>query len=161
MHRSVFMAVSTLIGALAAHAQTPQPALDLHSAAVIRDACLSHAEDNGQTVAVAVFDQGGNLVTFARLDGTSLAAQDISQWKGRSAAMYRRSTLETREWNAPEAPGIATFQGGLAIFSQEGAPLGGVGVSGAPSAFDEACAAVGLEAAGLLSAPPEAETPDD
>ena len=115
MHRSVFMAVSTLIGALAAHAQTPQPALDLHSAAVIRDACLSHAEDNGQTVAVAVFDQGGNLVTFARLDGTSLAAQDISQWKGRSAAMYRRSTLETREWNAPEAPGIATFQGGLAI----------------------------------------------
>ena len=160
--RTLFLvATATSFTTLAAHAQSAQPTLDLQAAAVIRDACLSHAEENGQTVAVSVFDQGGNLVTFARLDGTSLAAQEISQWKGKSAAMYRRSTLETREWNAPEAPGIATFQGGLAIFSQDGAPLGGVGVSGAPSAFDEACAAVGLEAAGLLSARPEAEAPED
>ncbi|MCI4644636.1 MAG: heme-binding protein [Hyphomonadaceae bacterium] len=140
----------------AAGAQTPQPTLDLHSAAVIRDACLSHAKENSQMVAVAVCDQAGDMMAYARMDGTLPAAADIAQWKGKSAALYQRPTTETAEWNAPEAPHISTFMGGLPIFTGDGAPLGGVGVSGAPSEFDEACGGIGIEAAELFSARPEA-----
>ena len=154
------MAAAMLLASFTANAQTPEPTLDFSSAATIREACLAHAQEHGEAVAVSVYDQAGMLVTYARLDGTLPAAADIALWKGKSAAMYRRPTAETGEWDAPEAPHIATFMGGLPIFSEDGAPLGGVGVSGAPSEFDEACSATGIAAAGLLSSRPAAGSED-
>ena len=44
--------------------------------------------------------------------------------------------------------GESLIEGGVPLFAGD-VPLGGVGVSGAPSAFDAECATVAAEAAGL------------
>ncbi|MND09203.1 hypothetical protein D3C83_323520 [compost metagenome] len=54
----------------------------------------------------------------------------------------------TAEWGRGP-PGLATWEGGLPIFSADGVALGGVGVSGADSAEDAACGKAGIVAAGL------------
>lgn len=136
-----------------AGAQTLRPALDPATADAIRDHCLAHAREAKQGIAVAVFDQGGQLLSFAN-HGATPAAGEIAQWKGRSAATYRQATRDTATWNMATAPLIATAEGGVPLFTKEGAPLGGVGVSGAPSAFDAECGTGAAAAAGLLVSPP-------
>ena len=129
-------------------AQTPRPMLNYASAATIRDACLAWAAERDLAVAVAVFDESGKLLAFAQMDGAASAVGDFAQWKGRSAATIHVASAETANWgNGP--PGLATWEGGLPIFSADGVPLGGVGVSGAESADDVACAKAGITAAGL------------
>ncbi|MEZ0471606.1 heme-binding protein [Luteimonas salinilitoris] len=73
----------------------------------------------------------------------------MAQWKGRSAAIYRRSTRETAAWNVPTAPMIAAMEGGVPLFARDGTAIGGVGVSGAPSEFDAECGTRAAEAASL------------
>ena len=124
-------------------AQTPRPMLDYASAATIRDTCLAWAGQRDMTVAVAVFDESGKLLAFAHMDGAASAVGEFAQWKGRSAATIHVASAETANWgNGP--PGLATWEGGLPIFSADGVPLGGVGVSGAESADDVACAKAGV-----------------
>ncbi|WP_028920300.1 GlcG/HbpS family heme-binding protein [Pseudoxanthomonas suwonensis] len=146
----VVVAVAASLGAAIAplHAQSLRPALDFATADAIRDHCLAAADRAGYTVAVAVFDAGGDLVSFGK-DRTSPAAGAVAQWKGRSAAIYGYSTAQTATWNIPAAPMISTAQGGVPIFTTDGQDLGGVGVSGAPSEFDEACGTAAVQAAGL------------
>ena len=134
-------------------AQTARPMLDYASAAVIRDTCVAWARQRNITIAVAVFDEGGKLLAFAHMDGAPSAVGEFAQWKGRSAATIHVASAETANWgNGP--PGLATWEGGLPVFSADGVPLGGVGVSGAQSAEDVACARAGLAAAGLRDAAP-------
>jgi uncharacterized protein GlcG (DUF336 family) len=132
-------------------AQTARPMLDYASAAAIRDACIDWAAARELEVAVAVFDERGTLMAFALMDGAASAVGDYAQWKGRSAAMIHVASAETAEWGRGP-PGLATWEGGLPVFSGAGAPLGGVGVSGAESAEDVACAKAGIAAAGLAEA---------
>ena len=129
-------------------AQTPRPMLDYASAATIRDTCLAWAAQRNLTVAVAVFDESGKLLTLAQMDGAASAVGDFAQWKGRSAATIHVASAVTAEWGRGP-PGLATWEGGLPVFSAEGAALGGVGVSGASSADDVACGKAGIAAAGL------------
>ena len=132
-------------------AQTPRPMLDYASAAAIRDTCLAWAGERDLSVAVAVFDESGTLLAFAHMDGASSAVGGFAQWKGRSAATIHVASAETANWGEGP-PGLATWEGGLPIFSADGVALGGVGVSGAQSAEDIACARAGIAAAGLKEA---------
>jgi uncharacterized protein GlcG (DUF336 family) len=132
-------------------AQTSRPMLNYASAAAVRDACLAWAGERGLTVAVAVFDESGTLLAFAHMDGASSAVGGFAQWKGRSAATVHVASAETANWGEGP-PGLATWEGGLPIFSAEGVALGGVGVSGAESAEDVACGRAGIAAAGLKEA---------
>lgn len=129
-------------------AQVMAPVLDYATADAISERCMAHAREAGHPVAVAVFDQAGELLSFARGDA-SPAAAEVARWKGRSAAVFRRSTLETGDWNLPTVPMIATIEGGVPLFTADGVAVGGVGVSGAPSEFDAACGTRGAEAVGL------------
>lgn len=131
-----------------AAAQTARPMLDYASAAAIRDGCLAWASERNLTVAVAVYDESGRLITFAHADGTPTAVADFAMWKGRSAATIHVASKETANWG-PGAPGLASWEGGTPIFTRDGVALGGVGVSGAESAEDSACGVAGIEAAGL------------
>lgn len=133
-------------------AQVMRPVLDFRTADVIRNHCLASAEEAGYAVAVAVFDHGGDLVSFAK-NGASPAASAVAQWKGRSAAIYLTPTVETAAWNVPTAPMISTSEGGVPLFTKDGIGIGGVGVSGAPSAFDAECGKLAAEAAGLTVSP--------
>ena len=130
-----------------AGAQQSRLVLEPRTADAIVARCIAHARDAGQSVAVAVFDHSGELVSFSN-HGAAPGAAAVAQWKGRSAAVYRRSTRETGGWNVPTAPMISTIEGGVPLFAGD-VPLGGVGVSGAPSAFDAECATVAAEATGL------------
>ena len=129
-------------------AQTARPMLDYSSAATIRDACVAWAAERKLAVAIAVFDERGTLMAFALMDGAASAVGDYAQWKGRSAATIHVASAETANWGRGPAQ-LATWEGGVPVFSTAGAALGGVGVSGAQSAEDVACAKAGIAAAGL------------
>jgi uncharacterized protein GlcG (DUF336 family) len=138
----------------AAPAQIMKPVLSYATAAKVRDGCIAFAAQKKLDVAIAVHDEAGRLMTFGRMDGASTAVSDIAMWKSRSAATYRFPSADTAKWNVPTAPGIATAGGGLPIFTADGQPLGAIGVSGAETADDIACAEAGIRAAGLRSARP-------
>jgi len=146
-------AIAALLALLAlpASAQTPRPTLDYASAATIRDTCVAWAKERNLAVAVAVFDESGKLVAFAHMDGAASAVGEFAQWKGRSAATIHVASAVTAEWGRGP-PGLATWEGGLPVFSREGVALGGVGVSGAQSSEDVACGKAGIAAAGLKEA---------
>lgn len=143
---AALLAMSMLAGP--AGAQSARPMLDYASAAKIRDGCVAWASEHKLSVAVAVFDERGTLMAFAMMDGAPSAVGDYAQWKGRSAAMIHVASVETANWGRGPAQ-LATWEGGIPVFSTEGVPLGGVGVSGAESAEDVACGKAGVAAAGL------------
>ncbi|MEZ5947093.1 MAG: heme-binding protein [Hyphomonas sp.] len=148
----VFAATVILATACAsAEAQRAQPTLDLATAQTIVTACVAHAAAHDYGVAVAVFDQHGNLKAFAHMDTADAAVRDVAQWKGKSAATYGFTTAETAKWGG-NAPNLAVWRGGLPIRLESGELIGGVGVSGAPSEFDEECGNTGIAAAGLPKA---------
>jgi glc operon protein GlcG len=137
-----------------ASAQRLRAVLDGATAAAIRDHCLASAGAAGHSVAIAIYDHGGELVAFQRHDGATPATSAVAHWKGRSAAVYLNPTAETGTWNMATAPMIATIAGGVPLFTADGTGIGGVGVSGAPPEFDAECGAQAARAAGLAVAPP-------
>lgn len=153
MTKTAAALLAILLAASPSAAQTPRPMLDYANAATIRDACLAWAGERKLAVAIAVFDESGKLLAFAHMDGAASAVGEFAQWKGRSAATAHVASAETANWGKGP-PGLATWEGGLPLFSAEGVPLGGVGVSGAESAEDVACGRAGIAAAGLREAKP-------
>jgi len=148
----VRMALAALLaaGPIPAAAQTARPVLDYATAAKIREGCLAWAGERKLTLAVAVFDESGRLLTFAFMDGTPTAVAGFAEWKGKSAATIHVASKETANWGQG-APGLASWEGGTPIFSPDGTALGGVGVSGGQSAEDSACGEAGIAAAGMAS----------
>lgn len=138
----------------AAPAQEMKPVLGYATAAKMRDACLAFAEKNQLGVSIAVHDEAGRLLAFAKMDGASTAVSDVAMWKSKSAATYRFASADTARWNIPNAPNISTAGGGVAVFTADGQPLGAIGVSGAQTEDDIACAEAGIAAAGLRSSRP-------
>ena len=138
---------------VAVHASAPaqglRPMLSLDTAAKVRDTCLAWAKERKLNVAIAVYDDAGRLVTFARMDGANTAVSDIAMWKGRSAATYRVASAETAKWNNPAFPGISTGGGGTPIVTADGKPLGAIGVSGAATEEDIACGEAAIAAVSL------------
>lgn len=145
--RTALASLSLLIAA-AGSAQTARPMLDYATAAKVRDGCLAWAGERGLKVAVAVYDESGRLVAFARADGAPTAVAEFAMWKGKSAATIHVASKETANWGNGPA-NLATWEGGTPIFSPDGAALGGVGVSGASGAEDSACGEAGIAAAGM------------
>ena len=148
------IALAMSMGAMAAQAQTPRPELDYASAAKIRDGCIAWASAKKLEVSIAVFDRHGNLIAQGHMDDAPAAVGEIAQWKGRSAARIQAPTAETAKWGG-SAPGVANWRGGVPFATRDGAPLGGVGVSGASSEDDEACGKAGIADAGLKAVVPD------
>ena len=127
-----------------------RPALTLADCERISAAALAEAERNNWIVAIAILDDGGHLLHFARMDGASPANARIAVAKGRTAAESRRTSGEWQERikTRPEMlkmPGILPVQGGVPILV-EGTCVGGVGVSGVQSHDDERIARAGIDA---------------
>ena len=130
-------------------AQTARPMLDYANAAKMRDACVAYASGQGASISIAIYDDELRLISFSMMDGASNASGELAHWKAKAAASYRVASADMAKWNAPNAPGIATFPGGLPLFTAEGKPLGSVGVSGSSPSGDVACAKAAVAAAGL------------
>lgn len=148
MHRLLVSVTILAAAGTPAAAQEARPSMTLDTARAIVSTCVQHASDNDQRIAIAVFDQHGNLRAFARMDSASVGAAEAAMWKGKSAAKFGFATAATANWGGGPA-GIATWRGGLPIHLESGELIGGVGVSGAPSEFDEECGNAGIAAAGL------------
>jgi len=127
-----------------------RPELTLADCEKIMAAALAEAKRNSWIVAVAILDDGGHLLHFARMDGATPANAAIALEKGRTAAMTRRTSgnWQERIKARPEMlkmPGVLPVQGGVPILV-DGACLGGVGVSGVQSHEDEQIASAGIAA---------------
>src|SRR5437763_9748817 len=87
---------------------------------------------------IAVVDDGGHLIAFARQDGAILASIDIATRKAQTSALMKMTTADLGELAKPGGPlyGIEVTNGGLVIFGG-GIPLhdedndlaGAIGVS--------------------------------
>jgi glc operon protein GlcG len=156
MKRFTYLAMSTAVLLMvgAGHAQvTSKPALTLDGAKQVIGAAVAEARRNHAAGAIAVVDDGGNLVALERLDGTFAASANISIGKARTAAMFKLPTRRFEEIikNGRTAMVALTdftpLQGGIPIVVN-GQVIGGIGVSGASSAAqDEEIAMVGANAA--------------
>lgn len=132
------------------------PGITVQAAAAACAAAVAHAEQNGWKINVAVVDRGGNLMAFLRMPGAFLHSIDIAIDKAYTAASFGFPTKawmgaigrnEGMKLGFAARPRLIVFGGGLPI--GEGDWLGGIGVSGASEAEDEACAQAGLTAIGL------------
>jgi glc operon protein GlcG len=130
-----------------------KPCITLEDVKKILAACEAEALKHRWNVAIAVFDDGGHLLGFQRMDGATPANAEIALRKGRSSAISRRTT---KSWEDRIAGGrlsmlkmpVLPIQGGLPIMSQ-GECLGAIGISGVQSHEDEQIAQAGLNALGL------------
>lgn len=135
-------------------AQTAQKkALTLDGAKIAIAAAVAEAKSkNAPGGAIAVVDEGGNLVAVERLDNTFAAGANISIGKARTAALFKRPTKffeEVINKGRTAMTSLADFtplQGGIPIIV-DGQVIGAIGVSGAASAQqDEELAMAGAQA---------------
>jgi len=136
---------------------TRTPTLTLDGARAVIAAAMAQAKaKNAPGGAIAVVDEGGNLVAMERLDHTFAASALISIGKARTAAQFKKPTLMLEDVvNQGRTAMVALddftpLKGGVPI-TVDGQVVGAVGVSGAASAQqDEEIAQAG--AAALQSA---------
>jgi glc operon protein GlcG len=147
-----FLGLAMLMSLWLAPAVSAQTAtkkvLTLEAAKKIAAAAEAEAKKNNWNVAIAVVDDGGNLVYLQRLDGTQIASIDLSQFKARGAIGFKRPTKEFEDRLAKGAtqllkfPWMAPVDGGLPLVIG-GEFVGAIGVSGVTSQQDGMVAAAG------------------
>ena len=110
-------------------------------------------QNNAPGGAIAVVDDGGNLIALERLEGTFSAGANISIGKARTAVMFKKPTkvfedlINKGRTTMVAVKDFTPLQGGIPIVV-DGQIIGGVGVSGASSAQqDEELAIAGADAA--------------
>jgi glc operon protein GlcG len=116
--------------------------ISLEKAQAAIAAAIAEANKRGWQLNVAVVDSGGNLVTFARMDGAQLASIAISEHKARVAAKYRRPTKAFEEAVQKGVNILLTLddviasRGGIPLV-EDGKIIGAIGCSGATGSQDE------------------------
>jgi uncharacterized protein GlcG (DUF336 family)/mannose-6-phosphate isomerase-like protein (cupin superfamily) len=127
--------------------------LTLEGARKVIAAAEAYAKAHGAPGgAIAVVDDGGNLMALERLDGTFSAGPKISIGKARTAVLFKKPTkffedlINKGRTTMVALEDFTPLQGGIPIVVN-GEIIGGVGVSGASSAQqDEEVAIAGAEA---------------
>ena len=117
-------------------------------------------EHNAPGGAIAVVDEGGNLMALERLNGTFSAGPKISIGKARTAVQFKKPTkvfedlINKGRTTMVALEDFTPLQGGIPIVV-DGEIVGGIGVSGASTAQqDEEIAIAGAEAAKQFKADP-------
>jgi uncharacterized protein GlcG (DUF336 family) len=129
--------------------------ITLQEARQIVAAAETEARSQGQPMNIAVVDQGGNLITFSRMDGAWLGSIDIAINK---AFTSRAFDIETKALSKLAQPGedfygihvsnhgrIMIFAGGVPL-KRNGVVVGAIGVSGGMGKQDQAVAEAGANA---------------
>jgi glc operon protein GlcG len=129
-----------------------QKNINLESAKAVTAEAVKFAKSvNAPGGAIAVVDNGGNLVYLERLDGTFAAASEVAAKKANTSALFKApsSKLENAINGGRGAlitVGHTFLQGGIPILF-EGQVIGAIGVSGSASAQqDEDIANAGAKA---------------
>jgi uncharacterized protein GlcG (DUF336 family) len=154
----VFCALPSL-GATGDKPVSEKKSLTLEGARKVIAAAEAYAKAHGAPGgAIAVVDDGGNLMALERLDGTFSAGPRISIGKARTAVLFKKPTkffedlINKGRTTMVALEDFTPLQGGIPIVVN-GEIIGGVGVSGASSAQqDEEVAIAGAEAAKQFTA---------
>lgn len=127
----------------------------LEVAKEIIEAAEEKAMEIGVPMCIAVMDEGANLVGFHRMDSALLASIDIAQNKAYSSVSLMLDTQTIHEVSQPGESlygigdtndgRIVTFGGGFPLKDDDGAVVGGIGVSGGDVEEDMAVAQAGVE----------------
>ncbi|EWH11487.1 hypothetical protein DS2_03225 [Catenovulum agarivorans DS-2] len=105
------------------------------------------ATSKNQQVAVAIVDAHGELLAYARMDGTALHAGVLAQNKAYTSARDRQKTSSLAKWAQQTGKDLAYWTdvkftgiaGGVPIESNQGV-IGAIGISGLAEEDDEALA---------------------
>ena len=121
---------------------------------------ISHAQETGIAIAVAIADAGGHLVVLERMDGGRFHTVHSATTKAVCAASSRRATSaqgsQAQPLDVAHAIGLAlaagperwtALEGGLPIIV-DGECIGGIGVSGGDWETDVCIAREAVEAIG-------------
>jgi uncharacterized protein GlcG (DUF336 family) len=126
--------------------------LTMEGAKKVADAAVAFAKNNGANPSVAIVDEGGHLLYFARMDDSFAAGANVSIGKARTAATFKKPTKDFEDiinkgrFTMTALPDFTPLQGGVPII-HDGQVIGAIGVSGAKSAAqDEEVAKAGAAA---------------
>lgn len=145
-------ALAVLLAMPAARAQLSPgygPNISLDAASKVIQAGIADAQAKKLQMAVTVLDTAGNLVAFARVDGTQTASLGIAIDKARSAVAFRRPTkafedaLVGGRMAILALAGAVPIEGGVLLVANNQI-VGAVGVSGGTAAEDGQVAAVAV-----------------
>jgi glc operon protein GlcG len=142
-----------------AHITRNHARLTLEGAEAAPAAAKSHASQIGVPMNIAVVDDGGHLIAFARMDGAKISSVDIAITKAHAAAIRRQPTGPARsgdDVNVLLSLGLAIgsrarqtpLRGGLPI-ETNGECIGAIGVSAGTEDQDVEIARAGLAALGM------------
>ena len=136
-----------------------KPMLGLEQAQKAMSAMLAKAnEAPDKALAIAVVDDLGNLVSYARTDRCRPIPQRMAIRKAYTCALSGRDSKDYAEQLKSQGrtvaemgdPMLAAVQGGVVLVHKAtGAIIGGIGVSGLSAQEDEDIARIGLRALGL------------
>lgn len=140
---------------------TTKPSLKLtyEGARVALDAAIAKAKEMGVPQDIAVVDDGGHLLAFARMDGAKILSIHTSQTKALSAASLRQPTNRlppSEEGRLAFATGgkLTNLKGGLPIII-DGICVGAIGVGSGTGDQDIEVARAALAALGAEDFPPK------
>jgi glc operon protein GlcG len=151
---AALMAVTAMIlSATSSHAQVLEAKnISLEAAKKVATEAVKYAKaNNAPGGAIAVVDNGGNLIYLERLDGTFPASSEVSIKKANTAALFKAPSVKLENSinggrQALITVGHTFLQGGIPIII-DGQVIGAIGVSGAASAQqDEEIAIAGSKA---------------
>ena len=128
-------------------------ALTLEVAKQIASAAEAEAVKNKWTVAIAIVDDGGNLVYLEKIDETQIGSINVAIGKAKTAVSFKRPTKAMEDAIAGGRnalltlgqAGALTLEGGLPI-TFDGKVIGAIGVSGVKSNEDAQVAKAGVDA---------------
>ena len=110
--------------------------LTLEGAKLVAAAAAAEARTHNEGGAIAVVDDGGNLLYLERLDGTFPAGAMVSVGKARTAALFKKPTsafediIRSGRTAMVALPDFTPLQGGIPL-ELDGRVIGAIGVSGA------------------------------
>jgi glc operon protein GlcG len=126
--------------------------LTFEGAKLAGEAAAKYSKDNDAAPSIAVVDDAGHLLYFARSEKGFAAGASVSIGKARTAAIFKKSTKDFEDtinkgrFTMTALPDFTPLQGGVPIIHQ-GQIIGAIGVSGAKSAQqDEEVAKAGAAA---------------
>jgi glc operon protein GlcG len=124
--------------------------LSFAEAMKVSAAAQEEAKKNNWTMAVAIVDDGGNLILLHRMDETQLGSIRVAQDKAESALRFKRSTKVFEDGVAGGRnallglTGATPIEGGLPITSG-GKIIGAIGISGGTAPQDGQVAKAGVD----------------
>jgi uncharacterized protein GlcG (DUF336 family) len=101
----------------------------------------AEASKNKWNMAIAIVDDGGNLIYFGKMDKTQIGSIEVAMKKAKTAIYFKRATKTYEERVSAgnnailSLPNVIPFEGGLPLVADEDF-VGAVGISGGSAPQD-------------------------